>query len=90
MSYSLESIKLLLATEVEGDQKAPFQLALHQDVGESATPFLGLLHFTLDNTLYCCYARKDQVPFLKSLVGCDLGLNPCLPDHWRTLYPLGQ
>ena len=23
-------------------------------------------------------------------VWCDLGLNPGLPDHWRTLYPLGQ
>ena len=28
--------------------------------------------------------------FLKSLVWLDLGLNPGLPDHWRTLYPLGQ
>ena len=31
-----------------------------------------------------------QVPFLKSLVWHDLGLNPGLPDHWRTLYPLDQ
>ena len=23
-------------------------------------------------------------------VWLDLGLNPGLPDHWRTLYPLGQ
>ena len=30
------------------------------------------------------------MPFLKSLVRHDLGLNPGLPDHWRTLYPLGQ
>ena len=30
------------------------------------------------------------MPFLKSLVWLDLGLNPGLPDHWRTLYPLGQ
>ena len=26
----------------------------------------------------------------KSLVLLDLGLNPGLPGHWRTLYPLGQ
>ena len=24
------------------------------------------------------------------MVWLDLGLNPGLPDHWRTLYPLGQ
>ena len=24
------------------------------------------------------------------MVWHDLGLNPGLPDHWRTLYPLGQ
>ena len=32
--------------------------------------------------------RRYQVPFLKSLVWRDLALNPGLPDHWRTLYPL--
>ena len=37
-----------------------------------------------------CQARWYQVPFLKSLVWRDLGLNPSLPDHWQTLYPLGQ
>ena len=30
------------------------------------------------------------MPFLKSLVWHDLGLNPGLPNHWQTLYPLGQ
>ena len=35
-------------------------------------------------------ARRNQVPFLKFLVWRDLGLNPGLPDYWRTLYPLGQ
>ena len=34
--------------------------------------------------------RRCQVPFLKSLVWRDMGLNPGLPDHWQTLYPLGQ
>ena len=29
---------------------------------------------------------RYQVPFLKSLVWLDLGLNPGLPDHWRTHY----
>ena len=30
------------------------------------------------------------MPFLKSLVCHDLGLNPCPLYHWWTLYPLGQ
>ena len=33
-----------------------------------------------------CLARRCQVPFLKSLVWLDLGLNPGLPVYWRTLY----
>ena len=40
-----------LATVVEGDQKAPFSILLHRGVGEGATPFPGLLHFTLDSYL---------------------------------------
>ena len=31
-----------------------------------------------------------QVPYFKSLVWRDRGLNLGLPDHWRTLYPLDQ
>ena len=31
-----------------------------------------------------------RVPFFKSLIWHNLGLNPGLPDHWRTLYPLDQ
>ena len=33
---------------------------------------------------------KHQVPFFESLVSLDLGLNLSLPDHWKTLYSLGQ
>ena len=33
---------------------------------------------------------RYQVPFLKSLVWHNLGLNPGLPDHWQTLLPLGK
>ena len=33
---------------------------------------------------------RYQVTFFKSFVWLDLGLNPGLPDHWRTLYPLGH
>ena len=35
-------------------------------------------------------AKRNQVPFFESLVWFHLGLNPGLPDHWRTLYSLDQ
>ena len=34
-------------------RKLPFQLLQHRDVGEGATPFPGLLHFTFDSYLMC-------------------------------------
>ena len=39
-----------MVTLVEGHPKAPFSIATHWGVGvgEGATPFPGLLHFTLD------------------------------------------
>ena len=35
-------------------------------------------------------ARRHKVPFFKSLVWLDLGLNLGLPDHCWTFYSLGQ
>ena len=35
-------------TVVEGDQKDPFSIATTRGVEQGATPFPGLLHFTLD------------------------------------------
>ena len=37
-----------LATVVKGDRRLPFQQLLQRGVGEGATPFPGLLLFTLD------------------------------------------
>ena len=84
--------KVKLATVVEGDPKAPFSIA--------TTPRCrrGYYSFPWNSPLYPwyvpyiaeCKARRYQVPFLKSLVWGNLGLNPGLPDHWQTLYPLGQ
>ena len=81
--------KSKLAPVVEGDQKAPFSVA--------TTPRCrrGALFLPWIVSLYPWYisiiaeTRRHQVPFLKSLVWHDLGLNPGLPDHWQTLYPLG-
>ena len=37
-----------LVTLVEGQPKAPFSIATTPKAAEGATPFSGLLHFTLD------------------------------------------
>ena len=56
------------------------------------TPFLGLLHFTLDMYLIMLNVKQGDIKyhFFESLVQLDLGLNPGLLDHWQTLYPIGQ
>ena len=54
---------------------------IHQGVGECATPFPGLLPFTLDMYLIML-SVKHRVPFFESLVWLDLGLNPGILDHW--------
>ena len=42
-------------------------------------------------TLYCwVLSKKVSSTILKYLIWRDLGLNPGLPDHWRTLCPLDQ
>ena len=48
---------------VEGDPKAPFQLLLHQGVGEGATPFFGLLHFTLDTYLIMLSIKQGGIKY---------------------------
>ena len=72
------SSKVKLATVDEGDQKAPSSKLLHWGVGEGATPFPGLLHFTLDTYLILLSVKQGGIKyhFLKSLVWRDLGLNP--------------
>ena len=71
-------------TVVEGNPKAPFSIAT-----TPTTTFPGLLHFTLDSTLYCwVLSKKVSSTILK--VWRDLELNPGLPNHLRTLYPLDQ
>ena len=46
-----QEVKVKLATVVKGDQKAPFPIASTPRCREGATPFPGLLHFTLDTYL---------------------------------------
>ena len=73
-------------------RRLPIQSLLHRSVRECATPFPGQLHFTLDKYLILLSVKQGSIKyhFLKSMLWSDLGLNPCLMDHWRTLYTLGQ
>ena len=54
----LDIIKSKLATVVKGDQKA-----LHRGVGESATPFPELLHFTLDAYLILLSVKQGGIKY---------------------------
>ena len=53
----------MLAMVVEGDPKATNYIAIHRDVGEGATPFPGLLHFTLDPSLMALSAKQCGIPY---------------------------
>ena len=52
-----------LASVVEGDQKAPFSIAIHRDVEEAATSFPGLLHFTLDMYLILLSIKQGGIKY---------------------------
>ena len=80
--------KVKLATIVKGDQKAPFSIAttLRCRGGRYSFPLIAPLYLRYVPNIAQCSTRKYQVPFLKSLVWHNLGLNPVLLDHWRTLY----
>ena len=50
-------------TEVEGNQKAPFELLLQRGVGEDTTHFPGLLHFTLDTYLILLSFKQGSIKY---------------------------
>ena len=52
-------VKVKLATVVEGDPKDPFSIVT--TLGESATPFPGLLHFTLDHYLIMLSVKQGGI-----------------------------
>ena len=51
---------MYLAILVEGDPKVPFSI---RGVGEGATPFLGLLHFTIDLKLIMLSAKQGGIKY---------------------------
>ena len=76
-----------LVTVVEGDPKALFSRATTPRSGGGATPFPGLLHFTLDPYLIMLSVKHGGIKyhFFYSLVLFNLGLNPGFPVHWLSL-----
>ena len=90
--YPLEKYKVKLATLVKGDPKAPFSIATTPSCrgGRYSFPWIAPLYPWYVTYNAECWARRHLVPFLKSLVWLDLGLNLGLPDHWKTLYSFGQ
>ena len=80
--------QVMLVILVESDRKAPFSIATTPRCrgGWYSIPWFATLYPW--SLLYNaeCWARRHQVPFFASLEWLDLGLNPGLPEHWRTLY----
>ena len=61
-------VKVKLATVVDGDQKAPFSIATTLRCRGGVTPFLGLLHFTLDTYLIMPSVKQGSIKYyFKSL-----------------------
>ena len=69
-------------------QRLPFQYLLHRGVGEDATTFSGVLHFTLDTYLIMMSVKQGSIMyhFLSFLVWLDPVFNFDPPGRWRTLY----
>ena len=74
-------------TIVEDDQKAPFSIATTPRCRRRRYSFpWTALFLPLMRTLYrWVLSNEVSILYLKSLVWLNLGLNPGLPDHWRTL-----
>ena len=71
---------------VEGDPKAPFSTTTTPRCRWGSYFFPGI------DPLYpwSFLIMRHRVPFFESLIWLNLGLNPGLPDHWRTVYSIWQ
>ena len=52
-----------MATFVEGAPKVPFSIVTHRGVREGATPFPGLLYFTLDLYLIMLSVKQGGIKY---------------------------
>ena len=81
-----------LATVVEGDPKAPFSIAAASRCRGGRYSFLWIAPLYPWSVAYNaeCLEMRHQILFFESLIWLDLGLNPGLPVHRRTFYPLDK
>ena len=76
----------------EGDRKPPFSIATPPRCKGGTLLFsLNCSTLPLIRTLYCWVVSKEVSSTIFKVFGMTRpGLKPGLPDHWRTLHPLGQ
>ena len=81
-----------MATLSEDDPKAPFSIATTPRCrgGFYSIPWIAPLYLWSLPYNAECQARQHQEPFFESSVWLNLGKNPGLQNHGRTLYSLGQ
>ena len=81
-----------MATLVEYDPRAPFSIATTSRFGEGATPFPGLLHFSLDLYLIVLSAKQVGIRYHFWVLGITRpGIEPRSPGPLaNTLYLLSQ
>ena len=68
-------------------QRQTFQKLQHWGISEGATLFPELLPFTLD-TCFIMLSRQVSIFWVFGMT--QPAIEPHLPDHWQTFYPLGQ
>ena len=81
-----------MATFVESDLKAFFSIATtprHRG-GCYSFHWIVLLTFDLYIVILSVWEGGIKYHFLSLWYDSNLGLNPCLLDHWQTLYSLSQ
>ena len=90
MRTMTRSSKLKLAIVVENDPKAPVSIATtpRSRGGRYSFPWIAPLYPWYVPVRWVLSKEVSSTIF-KPLVWLNLGLNPGLPHHWRTLYPLG-
>ena len=64
-------------------QRLPFQRLQHRCVGEGATPFFGLLHFTLDQCLKTLNVTLGSIRYHSLSISYIRGAYDKFPDFFR-------
>ena len=79
---------------VEGDPKAPFQKLIHWGVGKGATPFSGILHFSIDLYFIMLNVKQSGIKYhFLSLWYDSTWIEPRSPGpvaNALTIIPMGR